>query len=589
MADANADKRVRRLVGLGVSRGIGRGNVVFLQAHSKSFTKKELSGPEIVHEIERFRRAVETAKNQLLDLARTPTDNDEHAASDIFAVQVLILESSLTDTTERVIRERKINAEWALKRVLREYSDRQTALPEGHIREKILDIEDVVSRITRALRGGRSTVSLDTHAVIVAREIRPSTVMELAKQHPAGLITETGGWTSHVSIIARECHLPMVAGIRNVEHYLTAGDLVVVDGNTGEVLLDDPVAGGTKGRQIASAQSFEGWSAAAGIYTADGVEVIIRANSEAVETYKAAELLGAKGIGLYRSESLVSDHGHLPTEDEQFAAYAEIATAVGEAGVAIRTFDIPEELLSAGDVDCEANPALGLRAIRYGLAEPDIFRSQIRAILKASSGGKVEIILPMISNVEEVIEARSLIDSVHEELLKENAEIAKTRIGVMVEVPSAVLSAPKLARHADFLCLGTNDLVQYLLAVDRDNVAVADWYQTLHPAVLSAIKLVLEAAESAKIPTTVCGEMAGSPFYVPVLLGLGAREFSINTSSIGSVSRLLSGISVADSEALVKTLDTSETAEENEIRLREYYLRNWKELFPPGIIGSRHR
>jgi phosphoenolpyruvate-protein phosphotransferase (PTS system enzyme I) len=577
MADANAEKRIRRLVGLGVSRGVGRGNVVFLHPGSKPLVRTELNECDIDHEISRFRAAVATAKRQLLDLARTPTDKDEHAASDIFSVQVLILESSLTENTEKVIREKKINAEWALKRVLREYADRHATLPEGHIREKLLDIEDVANRIARVLRGGRSTIPIGPHAVVVARELRPSSVMELAKHQPAGIITETGGWTSHMSIIARECHLPMVAGIRNVEQYLSTGDLVIVDGDAGEVRLDGDAADADrpKGKKPAIFSS-DGWPSRAGILTADGVEVIVRANLESVKTYKAAKRLGAKGIGLYRSESLVSDHGHLPTEEEQFAAYAEIAAAVGEPGVAIRTFDIPEAQLSGREADCEANPALGLRAIRSGLAKPDLLRSQIRAILRASTEGRIDIILPMISNVRQ-------------ELLKGNAELAQPRIGVMVEVPSAVLSARQMAKHADFLCLGTNDLVQYLLAVDRDNVAVADWYQTLNPAVLSAIKLVLAAAEAASIPTITCGEMAGSPFYVPVLLGLGAREFSINTNSIRSVSRLLSAISVADSMALVKTLEASETAKENEHRLREYYLENWKDFFPPGIIDSRHR
>ncbi len=590
MADTNAEKFGRRLVGLGVSRGVGRGRVVFLRQGNRPLIRSVVPESGVQDEILRFRTAVEAAKLQLRDLSKSPANNEEHPVSDIFGVHLLILESSLIEKTESAIREKRINAEWALRDLVAEYSDRQASLADEHFRDKYLDIEDVANRLTRAMRGGTSSVDLEPHSVVVARELRPSAVIELAKHHPAGVITETGGWTSHMSIIAREFHLPMVTGIKNAEKLLSSGDLVVVDGNAGEVLLDqDPTKGKAVGRILARGNSAGENESPPHLFTTDGVEVIIRANAEDPLVYDRAKELGARGIGLFRSESLVGENGILPSEDEQFDAYIAVAKAVGGDAVAIRTFDISAVHLSGNIDDCEANPALGLRAIRAGLTDPEMLRTQLRAILRASTAGKVDIILPMISNVEEIIQARILIGTVREELLDQGVRAGDPRVGIMVEVPSAVIAAAQMVRHADFICLGTNDLVQYLLAVDRDNDAVANWYQTLHPAVLLSIKSVIDSAMDGGIPTTVCGEMAGSPFYVPVLVGLGAREISIHNNSIKSVANLITGISSADANALVKTLSNCETARETEARLREYYLANWKDLFPPGIINSRHR
>jgi phosphoenolpyruvate-protein phosphotransferase (PTS system enzyme I) len=369
-------------------------------------------------------------------------------------------------------------------------------------------------------------------------------------------------------------------------------DKVIVDGINGEVIInpvDSTIAeftgfdfgeknfGGSNGRT------------ADGIFTLDGTAIMIRANIDHPETYPSAKDKGAKGIGLFRSESLIQRQGEVPDEDEQAAAYRRVAGAAGEHGVNIRTFDIEADQLG-GDADSvERNPSLGLRSIRRSLAEPSQFRVQLRSLLRASVDGKIDIILPMVSGLTEIWRAKEIIEEVRNDLTKEGIDIGAPKIGAMIETPSAILTANEIAKNVDFLCLGTNDLVQYLLVVDRDNDAVADWYQTLHPAVLRAIREVLLAGQNARVPVTVCGEMAGSPFYVPVLIGLGARELSINVNSIVPVRQLLSGISINEAAALVETIETLGTAEAIETRLREYYLENWSSLFPSGLLSFRHR
>ncbi len=575
-------------MGLGVSRGIGRGSVVFLPSGAKPHFRDHLTDADVANEIRRFSSAVDTSIGQLRALAKSHKENGGDQVSEIFSVHLLILESSFVDETETLIKEQRVNAESAIESIRGKYSAKQASLADENFRDRYLDIDDVASRLKRAMRGTRTPIKLHADAVVVARELRPSAVVELAKYQPAGLITEIGGWTSHMSIVAREFHLPMVTGIKNAEKFLTAGDVVVVDGNAGEVLLNPDGFSDGSSHSGRSAGTVEAMGQAPRVMTTDGIEIVIRANTEDSDTYRSAERMGACGVGLYRSELLISEDGLVPGEDSQMASYSEIARATGKYGVAIRTFDIsPEHLADSGN--SERNPALGMRAIRSGLSQPEFFRAQIRAILRASIVGRIDIILPMVSNVGEIVEARSIISELVGEIRNEGFPVDEPRVGVMVEVPSTVFLIPRILKNVDFLCLGTNDLVQYLLAVDRDNEAVAAWYQTLNPAVLSAIRIVLEASSSAGIPTTVCGEMAGSPFYVPVLIGLGARDLGINTNSIATVKNLVSGISAAETTEIVERLETFDTAEQIENFLREQYHENWESLFPAGLISAKHR
>ena len=585
-AEAQTIERTERLKGLGVSRGVGKGNVVFLPTPAKLFPTDRLDEESVEIEIQRFRSAVETAKRQLLQLSQETDKKEDHQVAEIFSVQSLILESGFAADVESLIRDKKLSAEIAINEVLGEVSAKQGELRDDSFREKYLDIDDVATRLKRAIRGIRTPVELAPNAVVVARELRPSAVIELSRFNPAGLITEIGGWTSHMSIVAREFRLPMVTGIKDPEKFLSPGEMVIVDGNTGEVFIDHRLHIPEKSIITATRTSPEDGGSRDSIKTTDDIEFVIKANAEDPEAYRLAEQMGARGIGLYRSELLLPADGTLPDEESQTRAYSVIARAVGEFGVCIRTFDISPG--QSGEEVVPRNPALGLRAIRSALALPESFATQIRAILRASTDGKIDIILPMVSNMEEVRTAKSLITRVRNEMDDKIRPVRAPRIGVMIEVPSAVLTAAQIADHVDFFCLGTNDLVQYLLAVDRDDDAVADWYQTLNPAVISAIRMVLDASAASGIPTIVCGEMAGSLFYLPVLVGLGAREFSVNPNSIDPIRRLLSGISAADATELISGLDKCETATEIEAQLRQYYQEHWNDLIPAELLAARH-
>ncbi len=593
MAEA-VRKPERRLSVLAVSRGIGIGRVVFLHGEKLKFFRIDIELSEIETEVKRLDTAVRICRDQLAELAAHDESDPHKPVSSIFGVHLLIVEeSSLVSKVEAAIREEQVNAEWALKVVSDNYLEKQISIADPHLQEKHLDIDDVVGRIHTALNGAPSRSQLAYNgAVVVAREMHPSAIMELTKSRPAAVITERGGWTSHTSILAREFNLPMVSGVKDLEQTFSHGDTVIVDGIDGHVIFDPSPESleqyrtlANHGHDSAESRSFSGKSPV----TLDGTPIVIQANVDTPEAYRAANRIGADGIGLFRSESLLSRSGIVASEDEQTAAYSQMAEAAGDAGIKIRTFDISADQLKSESSLVERNPSLGLRSIRLSLSDETFFRTQIRAILRASAENKVDIVLPMISGVGEIIRSRSIIDEERAHLLSEGIAFGGTKLGAMIEVPSAVMTAHEIAARVDFLCLGTNDLVQYLLAVDRDNDAVAELYQSLHPAVIRAIGEVVTAAQTADIPLVVCGEMAGSPFYVPLLIGLGVRQFSMNVNSVRQVSNLISGITVDACSGLIESIKSCETAEEIEGQLRSYYAGNWSELFPPGLLDAKHR
>lgn len=516
----------------------------------------------------------------------------EQSVSGILGVHLLILESSFVEKIETFIKRERVNSEWAISRIADQYIEQQEVVPDLNFRDKSLDIEDIAKRLLNALNGSPAASSPSSQAVIVARDLHPSAIIDIAKTETAALITEQGGWTSHSSILAREFNLPMVTGIRNLQQFMLADDRIIVDAINGEVIVNptDPTVAEYTALSVPLEYSGTFNSRSAGFTaTVDGEGLLLRLNLDQPEAYAEAEKKGAQGIGLYRSESLIRQPGKIPSEEQQFEAYRRIAEAAGEFGVRIRSFDVDVERFGSDPHWVERNPALGLRAIRLSLADPMHFRTQIRAILRAAHGRKVDIILPMISGVDEIIRSREIIDSERTDLIAAGIDVGEPQIGAMIETPAAVLTAFEIAKAVDFLCLGTNDLVQYLLAVDRDNEAVAEWYQTLHPAVIRAIRNVIADARSADTPVIVCGEMAGSPFYAPVLLGLGAREFSMNINSIQPIRKLLSGISANDAGDLVDNIRVFDTAEQIENYLREYYSTYWLDLFPTDFLNSRFR
>ena len=493
---------------------------------------------------------------------------------------------------EAVIRGEQVGSEWAVKvvtdRLLAVYEE----IKDDYLRERSSDIEDVTRRLLVALSGesmrGRR---LTEDSVVVAEELMPSTIAELDFTHIKAVATDVGGWTSHTAIIARGLGIPAVVGLRDFYRAARTGDACVIDARTGEVVLHPTeetaqlLSEGAATVRHAPARAVASEDLRAPLRTLDGVEVLLRANVELPVEYEWVGRYGARGIGLFRSEFLLSHRGTMPNEEEQREAYEELARVAGDDGVTVRLFDVGGDKVSLrADGAEERNPALGLRAIRYCLRNESVLRTQARAVLRAAARGRIDLVLPMISDVTDVRRARRILSEEEESLRRDGGEVGRVRVGAMIEVPSAVLVAESLAREVDFFSLGTNDLVQYTLAVDRGSDDVAEWFRSLHPAVLLSVSRALGAASSAGIPSVVCGEMASSPAYAAVLIGLGARELSMAPTSIQRVRRVVAGLACAELEALARECLACATADDVEEIVRVRLGSLWPNLFPPEIL-----
>lgn len=574
-----------------VARGVAIGEVVCLHGKKRQYYKINLTDEQIEGELRRFKAAVRLAAKQLKKIGSKPSDSAGETKSNIFDAHLLFLQDkSFLKKIETGIINEKINAEWSVKTVTDEYVARYKAIPDEYLRERYIDLEDVSERILTALGGGsKSTLNLGRNAIIVAKEVKPSTLIELIEANPKAIVTEHGGWTSHTYILARELNLPAVTGIKDVLRRVHTGDMLIVDGYNGQIILN-PTDETLEKYKYAAAQfqqiNYETIDEKDGVLkTLDGREIKIRANLDLPNGYKQAKRFGARGIGLYRSEFLFNQFKGFPSETEQIKAYRKIAEMVGDEGIKIRTFDLSVEQLTVETAEKEKNPALGLRAIRLGLTHQKQFRTQLRAILQASFETRIDIVLPMISDVSEILETKKIIEAESEFLRQQNIKIGEPKLGAMIEVPAAVFTVDEIASEVDFLCLGTNDLVQYLLAVDRDNEAVADWFRTLHPAVIRAVKKVIEAAENRGISLTICGEMAGSPYYAPILIGLGATELSMNVNSILRVRKIIQGIAFEEAREIVKETEKYKTADDIEKAVFKQLKEKWSHLFPQEFLA----
>lgn len=579
----------RRIRATSVSRGIGIGQVVIFTQGPHRVYREDIPHEAVAAEVERLAAAAKSTKSKINELAKA-----KNSTGSVFGAHLLIVDDSpFIGEIEHAIRERRVNAEWAVRLIAEHRRKRQTSVADEAFREKAIDIVDVAEHLIDELCGSpESDWSAPPESIVVAAELLPSHIVTIAKSQPGAIITERGGWTSHSAIIAREAKIPMVTGVHLAEAMLAEHDNAIVDAFRGEVIIDPEIDTIEKFTTLAMelATATESTSLRGNpCITRDGTEIAIRANAETAAAYAIARAAGAVGIGLFRSEALIKTPGQIPTEDEQVEAYLDISDIVGDEPLRIRTFDLGLSQFSGEGVSEGGNPSLGLRAIRLSLAKPEYFRVQLRALLRASAGREIDIILPMITGLEEIIGARDLLDEERENLLDAGLDAGDPRLGAMIEVPSAVFTAREIAENVDFLCLGTNDLVQYLLAVDRDNEAAADWYQTLHPAVFRAIKQVIDAANAAGISAVICGEMAGSPFYVAMLIGGGARELSMNVNSVQNVRRLIAGITIDEAVSLFDRVVHCKTAKMAEAELRQFYIENWYELFPPDLLAAKHR
>jgi len=565
-----------------VSRGVAVGQVVTIHGDNKQFYRTPIPREQVDKEIARYRTAHRAASRQLAQVGTSLESSSNSAA--IFDVHRAILEdSSLSEKIESVITGDRINAEWAVKLVTDEYIAKYRAIPDEHFRDRYIDVEDIADQLQTALGGKRHAIRIPRGSIIAAKEIRPSTIAELGSQHLGGIITESGGWTSHSFILARELEIPAVTGVRKLLRRVKTGDTVLLDGFDGTVFLNpedgtvDSVRHSRNFRRtVASPPALPIGETTK---TLDGREIKIRANFDIAASFRRAKDLGARGIGLFRSEYLFNRFKGFPGEAEQIKIYREIGDFAGSDRARIRTFDLSLSQIVERSDRRDKNPALGLRGVRLSLTHQKHFRTQLRALLQASVERDIDVIIPMVSGVDEIRVVKELLTEEAEALTKRGVPIGQPRLGAMIELPAAVFSIDQLLEELDCICIGTNDLVQYTLGVDRDNETVANWFRSLHPSVVAALKTVIEAATAKNMPAVVCGEMAGSPFYIPILLGLGATELSMNVNSITRIRRVITGIAYEETRELRDRVLTCSTIEEVESTARAFVLERWSHLF----------
>jgi phosphotransferase system enzyme I (PtsI) len=547
---------------------------------------------DVESEIGRLRDGIDQARSQLLAIKERAAKllGEDHAY--IFDAHLLLLEDrKLSEEIEDYIIRKRANAEWAVKVIGDRLLSVYARIKDAYLRERGSDIEDVIHRVLEALSGERpGYLDAIEDAVIVSEDLLPSAVAELDVEHARAIVTDAGGWTSHTAIIARGLAIPAMVGLQDLCQHASTGDEIIVDSYKGEVVLHPSLATIEQARvEIKRREGSVPAATASGtgaVTTQDGVQISLRANVELPAEFSGVRKYGAMGIGLYRSEFLLAQPGVMHSEEKQYEAYAEVARLAGEDGAVVRLFDLGGEKSGTGAVDSERNPALGLRAIRFCLRNESVLRTQLRAIIRAAAKGRLDIVLPMIGDVADVLDAKEIIADERKKLELANLDCGPVRLGAMIEVPSAVMTADKIARVVDFFELGTNDLIQYVLAVDRGNERVADWFRSLHPAVLESLARTIRAACEAGIPAIVCGEMAASPAYAVVLVGLGARDLSMTPSAIPRVTRVLTGINVRDAENIAADSLRCSTAGEVEKLVREQFLARWPDLFTAKMLPA---
>lgn len=581
-----------RCKGLGVSEGIVIGRVLRLQDGTREVYRAEVEQADVERERRRFRAAVRLSRRQLEAIKERAEKELGRGNAYIFDAHLLFLEDAkLTRDVEDYIVNERANAEWAAKVVGDRLLSVYMQINDEYLRERGSDIEDVIQRLLANLTGeGRSSPKLFEDAVIVAPDLLPSTIAELDLDHVKAIATDAGGWTSHMAIIARGLGLTAVVGLRDFYQRTRTGDQIIVDAHRGEVILN-PVPATINRYEFISQETPprvdpEPVKEFGPVVTRDGVAVALRANVELPTEFASIKKFGACGVGLFRSEFLLSRPGLILSEEEQFSSYRALAEAAGDDGAIIRLFDLGGETGYELPERPERNPALGLRAIRFGLKNEKVMRAQVRAILRAAKFGHLRLVIPMVSDVNDVRRAKSIISEERTSLLSEGLDHAPVKVGAMIEIPSAVLTGERIASEVDFFELGTNDLVQYTLAVDRGNDDVSDWFRTLHPAVLFGINRSLQIAKDAGIPAIVCGEMASTPAYAVLLLGMGAVELSMTPTSISRVRSALSQINTSEASALAARCLQCATADEVEEIVRTEFRKLWPEVFPVKALPA---
>ena len=537
--------------GIGVSRGLAIGEIHVLRRDGLDVEARELEKGKLSEEVRRFKKALKSAQAQLRTTRESiPKDAPSDVSAFIDSHLLMLDDIALSQTPIDIIREERINAEAALKQQQQSLVSVFKAMDDAYIATRIDDVNQVITLILQALSGGTDPY-LDAQAwkgrIVVADDLTPADTVVMQNHGVAGFVTEQGGQLSHSAILARSLGIPAVVGLHNSRNYLKNGEIVTLDGNNGLVVAEPTqkhLAESRKRQRAARKAARELTSLLdRDSVTLDGTEFELRANIEVDDDVKSLKRVNAAGVGLFRTEFMYMNREDTPSEQDHYKEYTKILRALKGAPLTIRTIDLGNDKLASNDEPSgplARNPAMGLRGIRLALNDLSLFKPQLRAILRASSKGPVRILIPMLTNLNEVVQVRILIEELKNELDAENLEYDKNiAIGGMIEVPAAAIAATTFATELDFLSIGTNDLIQYTLAIDRIDDQVHYLYEPLHPAVLQLIQNTINAGRDAGVPVELCGEMAGDPDFVRVLLGLGLTEFSMPPKLLLAVKQVL--------------------------------------------------
>jgi phosphotransferase system enzyme I (PtsI) len=547
------------LDGINASPGICIGKAYLVDKGVDVISRYPVPKSQVQKEIKRFKAAVKKSRDELRAIIESTAGDFQQQASILETQAVLLKDKLLYGKTIAVIEQECINAEWALKKVVVHLKSIFQGMADSYLRERASDVVDISDRIMRNLVGAKPVDigMIDKRVILVARDLSPAETSQIRLERIKGFVTAKGGKASHTGIIARSLEIPAVVALGNAVAAINNDDLLVLDGNAGTVILNPRERTLIKYEQ--KRMRYERQKAAISrssrlpAKTLDGHPVRVMGNIELPEEVVAVDTYGGDGIGLYRTEFQYLSRPTFPTEDELYEKYVDVVQVMAPRPVTFRTLDINgDKAIVAENGFKEANPALGLRGIRYCLQRPDIFRTQLRAILRAAAHGNVRIMFPMIATRSEVVQAKKALTEAAASLAKEGAEYSDNiEAGVLVEVPSAVIMADTIAEEADFFSIGTNDLIQYTLAIDRTNRNVAHLFRPLDPAVLRMLKQLTDVAHDKGIKVFICGEMASDPIHVPILMGLGMDELSMNPQAIPTVKQMIRSINLSDTEPLV--------------------------------------
>jgi phosphoenolpyruvate-protein phosphotransferase (PTS system enzyme I) len=548
--------------GIAVSAGICRGKILVLHRARHVINKRELSDKEITAEVSRFEKSLVQTRQQISEVQRKVVENMGTKEGDIFEAHLLMLEDRmLVDEVIRSIRDQKVNAEHAFHAVSERYTAALAGVNDEYLRERADDMRDLTARVLDNLLDVRDESDLrhiTEPCILVSRDLSPSTTAQLDKKMVLGFATDIGGKTSHTAIMARSMGIPAVVGLKTASEEFDTGDYALLDGYNGTIIVNPTdqtlFEYGQLSRIKASLEEklheIQGQPAV----TLDGKFIHLSANIEDPNDTKAVIRHGAEGVGLFRTEFLFISRASLPSEEEQYKVYHQVAAALKPNPVIIRTLDLGgDKFASHLQLAQEMNPFLGWRAIRFCLAQPEMFRAQLRAILRASAEGNVKMMYPMISGLDELNQANALVEKCKSELREKKIPFdEKIEIGAMIEIPSAALIADALAQRVKFFSIGSNDLIQYTLAADRTNEKVSHLYEPTHPAIIRLIKMTVDAAHKHGIWAGVCGEIAGDPVLAPLLIGLGVDELSAAPPVVPQVKYVVRRLKLNEAQALAE-------------------------------------